>query len=123
MASDSLLFHVDAVVADGKPVAFEDGSATLSGAHRFENEVVTSAQGQDYARRRRVPTSIRLRMQFNNTVDPDALSKVKDIQITLRDTQSGRRALAQKCVFGSLGEIGGGAVDITYLVLTPIQWL
>ena len=123
MASDSLLFHVDAVVADGKPVAFEDGSATLSGAHRFEDEVVTSAQGQDYARRRRVPTSIRLRMQFNNTVDPDALSEVKDIQITLRDTQSGRRALAQKCVFGSLGEIGGGAVDITYLVLTPIQWL
>lgn len=123
MASDSLLFHVDAAVVDGKPVAFEDGSATLSGAHRFENEVVPSANGQDFARRRRVPTSIRLRLQFNNTVDPDALAKAKDIQITLRDTQSGRRALAQKCVFGSLGEIGGGAVDITYLVLTPIQWL
>jgi len=123
MASDSLLFHVDAVVVDGKPAAFEDGSATLSGAHRFENEVVPSANGQDFARRRRVPTSIRLRLQFNNMVDPDALAKAKDIQITLRDTQSGRRALAQKCVFGSLGEIGGGAVDITYLVLTPIQWL
>lgn len=123
MSAATSLFHPDNVVADGKPVAFEDGSATLSGAAGFENEVVPSAQGPDFSRRRRVPRVLRLRLQFGNTVDPVALSKAKGVQITLRDSQSGRRVMCNNCEFASLGEIGGGTVDLVYNVMEPPQWL
>lgn len=123
MAADQLLFHVDAIVVDGKPIAFEDGSAMLTGAARFENEMVPSASGNDFARRRRVPTTLRVRLQFNNAVDPAALAATSGVQITARDSQSGRRAMLPNCMFGSLGDLGGGAVDVTYLVLSPIEWL
>lgn len=123
MAAEQLLFHVDTIVVDGKPIAFEDGSAMLTGAARFENETVPSASGNDFARRRRVPTTLRIRLQFNNVVDPAALASTSGVQITARDSQSGRRAMLPNCMFGSLGDLGGGAVDVTYLVLSPIQWL
>lgn len=123
MAADQLLFHVDAIVVDGKPIAFEDGSAMLTGAARFENDMVPSASGNDFAKRRRVPTTLRIRLQFNNAVDPAALAATSGVQITARDSQSGRRAMLPNCMFGSLGDLGGGAVDVTYLVLSPIEWL
>jgi hypothetical protein len=118
-----LLFKIDTIVLDGTPLAFEDGSGMLSGAARFENEIVPSASGEDGARRRRVPTTLRARLQFANTTDVDRLAATSDVQITARDSQSGRRALLTKCMFGSMGEIGGGAVDVTFNVLAPIQWL
>ena len=123
MAADSLLCHIDTIVVGGQAVAFEDGSAMLSGAHRFENTTVPSATGNDFAKRARVPTVLKLRVQFSNAVDPAALAGVSGVQITVRDTQSGRRALMQNCAFGSMGELGGGAVDLTYIVLSPVQWL
>jgi hypothetical protein len=123
MAGESLLFHIDTIVVDGRPIAFEDGSATLSGAQRFDNETVPSATGKDFAKRRRVPTTLRARLQFNNQVDPAQLGAQRNVQITARDTQSGRRAMMQDCMFGTLGDLGGGAVDVTYLVLSEVQWL
>ena len=122
-AADSLLFHVDTIVVDGKPVAFEDGSASLSGAARYENTVVPSASGNDFASRKRVPTVLSMKMQFSNAVDPAALSQSKDVTITLRDTQSGRRAMCSKCIFSSLGDLGAGSVELKYLVLAPVDWL
>ena len=123
MAVDALLFHIDTIVVGGQAVAFEDGSAMLSGAHRFQHDPVVSASGNDFTKRSRVPTVLKLRVQFNNAVDPAALAGVSGVQITVRDTQSGRRALMQNCSFGSMGELGGGAVDLTYNVLSPVQWL
>jgi hypothetical protein len=123
MAGENLLFRVDTLVVDGKPVAFEDGSARLSGAARFENELRPSASGDDFASRRRVPTTVTVQLQFNSATDPASLAGQTEVQITLRDQQSGRRALLPKCMFGSLGEIGGGSVQLTYLVLAPVQWL
>lgn len=123
MSADSMLFHVDNIVVDGRPISFEDGSASLSGAAGYENEVVPSAQGRDFARRRRVPRQLRLRLQFGNDVDPDALARANGVQIAIRDTKSGRRALLNDCVFGSLGDLGAGSVDLTYHVMSPIQWL
>lgn len=122
-AADSLLFHIDTVVVDGKPIAFEDGSGTLTGAARFENSVVTSASGNDFAMRKRVPTQLRLKLQFSNAVSVPDLANTSGVQITARDRASGRRALMNNCSFGSLGDLGGGAVDITYNVLSPIEWL
>lgn len=123
MAGDLLLFHIDTIVADGTPLAFEDGSGTLTGAARFENETVLSASGDDYSRRKRVPTLFKARLQFGASLDPESLTKQSEIQITARDTQSGRRALMPKCSFASMGDLGGGAVDVTWAVLAPIQWL
>jgi len=123
MANEHLLVHIDTIVSDGVPMAFEDGSATISGAHRFENTVVPSAQGDDFARRSRVPTTMRFRYQFNNQADPVRMSAAKDIQMTFRDSQSGRRGTCRKCMFGTMGDIGGGPVDMTYLLLSPIEWL
>lgn len=123
MATNPLLFTIDTIVVDGKPIAFEAQSAMLSGAARYNNDVVPSASGDDAAKRVRVPTLLKVRLQFTNTVDPAQLAGISGVQITARDTQSGRRALMQNCMFGSLGDIGGGAVDVTFNILAPIQWL
>ncbi|MBK1613370.1 hypothetical protein CKO44_07790 [Rubrivivax gelatinosus] len=123
MAGDLLLFHIDTIVVDGTPMAFEDGSGTLTGAARFENETVLSASGDDYSRRKRIPTLFKVRAQFGKSLDPQTLTSQSEVQITARDTQSGRRALMPKCSFASMGDLGGGAVEVTWAVLAPIQWL
>lgn len=121
--ADSTLFHIDTIVVDGQAVAFEDGTGMLTGAHRYEHDTVVSASGDDFARRRRVPTTLRLRLQFTGEQSPERLAAVADVQITARDSQTGRRALLTKCRFNTMGDLGGGAVDVTYGVLAPVQWL
>lgn len=123
MATNNMLFHIDVLIVDGAPVPIEDGSATLSGAARFQNEVVPSASGDDYLKRKRVPTLLKAKIQFGPSVDPKKFSALSEVQITARDSVSKRRALMPKCSFGEMGEIGGGAVDVTFNVLAPVQWL
>lgn len=118
-----LLFKIDTIIVDGAPIAFEDGSGAIEGAARFTNQVVPSASGDDFNRRTRVPTLFRARIQFNDTVDPATFAAMQGVQIAARDQSSGRRALMPNCSFGEMGSIGGGAVDITFNVLSPIQWL
>lgn len=123
MADDNLLYKIDAVVADGVALPITDGSGKISGAARFENDVALSASGDDYNKRKRVPTLFKAQIQFGPSADPAKFAAMKDIQITARDTQSGRRALMPRCSFGSLGDIGDGPVDVVFNVLSPIQWL
>ena len=123
MAVDNMLFHVDAVIIDGKPLAIEDGTGMLSGSARFENEVVPSGTGDDFQKRKRVPTLFKCKIQFGPSVNPTDYAGMNGVQVTARDTQSGRRALMTKCSFGQIGEIGGGSVDITFNVLSPVQWI
>lgn len=122
-AADSSIYKIETIVVDGKAVAFEDGSATISGAARFENSIVPSASGNDFSMRKRVPTTLRMRLQFGPAVNVPELANTSGVQITARDPKSGRRALMNNCQFGSLGDLGNGAVDITYNVLSPIEWL
>jgi hypothetical protein len=122
-AADNMLFHIDQIVADGKPIAFEDGSGMLSGAARFENEVVASASGDDFNKRKRVPTFFKCKIQFGPAVNPEDYTKMLGIKLTARDAQSGRRAMMPNCSFGQLGDLGGGSVDVTFNVLAAIQWL
>ena len=121
--TDNMLFHIDQIVVDGKPIAFEDGTGMLSGAARFENEVVASASGDDFNKRKRVPTLFKCKIQFGPAVNPEDYAKMQGIQITARDAQSSRRALMANCSFGQMGEVGGGSVDVTFNVLSAIQWL
>lgn len=124
MAGETQLLKFDTIVADGVALPFEDGSGTLSGAAGWENTVVPSASGDDFTSRKRVARMLKAKIQFGSTVDPAALAAMKDIQITARDTQSGRRCLLARCTFGSLGDVGGGgSVDITFGVLAAPQWL
>lgn len=123
MATDNMLFHIDVIVVDGAPLAFEDGSGMLTGAARFSNEVVSSASGDDFTKRKRVPTTFKCKIQFDSDVVPIDFAKIKGAQITARDSQSGRRVVLNKCGFGEMGEIGGGSVDVTFNVLAPPQWL
>jgi hypothetical protein len=123
MATDSLLLHIDQIVIDGKAVEFEDGSCMISGTHRYENKVIVAASGNDAASRNRVPTTLKLRLLLKNPADIPAITAAKDTLIAARDTQKGVRAICKSCIFLSLGELGSGAVDITYGVLAPIQWL
>lgn len=119
----SQLFHIETIVVDGKPVSFEEGSATISGAAGYENQVVPSASGDDFDMRRRVPRQIRMRIQFGNTVDPARLAAQKQVEITARDPNSSRRAYMKNCSFASMGDVGQGAVDLVYNIKSPIQWL
>lgn len=123
MGTENMLFHVDVIVADGKPLAFEDGTGMLAGAARFTNEVVPSASGDDFEKRKRVPTTFKCKLQFGSNMVPNDFNKMHGVQITARDSQTGRRALMPKCSFAELGEIGGGSVEITWNVLAEPQWL
>lgn len=121
--TDNMLFHIDNILIDGAPIAFEDGSGTLTGAARFENEVVPSGTGDDFSKRKRVPTTFKCKLQFGPLVDPQGYADIVGAQIAARDQKSGRRALLPNCSFASMGEIGAGSVDVTFNVLSPIQWL
>lgn len=123
MATNNLLFHIDTLIIDGAPVAFEDGSGMINGAAGFENETVVSASGDDFQKRKRIARTFDCKIQFGPAVDPAKFSALSEIQITARDAQSKRRALMPKCSFASMGGIGGGTVDIKFNVLAPIQWL
>lgn len=123
MAGENNLFEIDAIVADGVAIPFESASARLVGAAGFEREAVPSAQGDDFTRRKRVTRQLRATIQFGPAANPDALMGMDGIQITARDTQSGRRALMTRCSTASVGEIGAGGVEVVWLVLSPIQWL
>jgi hypothetical protein len=123
MATQNLLFHIDTVIVDGAPIAIEDGSGMISGAAGFENDIVPSATGDDFQKRKRVPRLFKTKLQFGPSVDPAKFSSLSEIQITARDSVSKRRVLMPKCSFGSMGEIGGGSVDVTFNVLSALQWL
>lgn len=121
--TDSILFRADQITVDGKPVAIEDGSAMLEGASRFENEVVASGTGDDYLKRKRVPTTFKFKLQFGSKINPEDYAQMVGVQITARDSQTQRRALMNNCAFAKMGEIGGGTVEVTFNVLSPVQWL
>ena len=122
MGTENMLFHIDQVTVDGAPMAFEDGSGMLSGSARFTNEVVASASGDDFEKRKRVPTFFKCKIQFGANIVPTDFNKLRGVMIRARDSQTGRRVLLTKCSFGEMGEVGGGAVDITFNVLAEPQW-
>jgi hypothetical protein len=123
MSGEKNLFHVDELVIDGAPQPFEDGTATLTGAARWENTVVPSASGDDYQSRKRVATTVRFKLQLGKNEQVVDYAMLTDAQIVCRDKVSGKRALMPRCGFASMGEIGGGSVDVTFNVLAAIQWL
>lgn len=123
MATDKMLFHIDQLVVDGDPMPFEDGTATITGAARWENTAVPSASGDDFQSRKRVATQVKFKLQFGPQEHPMDFADLIDSQIACRDKVSGRRALMPRCGFASMGEIGGGSVEVTFNVLAPIQWL
>lgn len=123
MAGENLLFQIDQIVVDGQALAFESGTGELINAAGFENEGVASATGDDFVKRKRVVRELKLKLQFANTTDPQRMAAQSNVQIAARDTQGGRKALLNRCAFKSMGSIGGGSVELSYLVLTPIQWM
>jgi len=124
MATDKMLFHVDAITVDGAPVAFEDGTGVLTGAARWENTVVpTAGSGDDFASRKRVATIFKLKLQFGQGQAPTDFSTVTDARVTATDQVTGRRVMLPRCGFGSMGEIGAGSVEVTFNVLSAPQWL
>lgn len=123
MAGEKSLFHVDELVIDGAPQSFEDGTATITGAARWENNVVPSASGDDYQSRKRVPTTVRFKLQLGGNEKVADYASMTDAQIVCRDKVNGKRAMMPRCSFASMGEIGGGSVDVTFNVLAPIQWM
>lgn len=122
--AETLLYKIDTLVADGIALEIEESSVSIEGPTRFENKVVLAANGADAQSRQRVPCMIKARILFKASTDPEQLAGMRDVQMTVRDTQSGKRALATNCSFASMGAVGaGGPVDITWNVLSPLQWL
>ena len=123
MAGENQLFKIDTIVVDGIALPFEDGSGSLEGAAGWENTVVHSASGDDFTSRKRIPRMFKTKLLFGNAMDPAAFAKMKNVQIAARDSQSGRRCVMTRCVFSSMGSLGGGGpVDITFSVLSAPQW-
>jgi hypothetical protein len=121
--ADSSLFHVDVIVVDGQALAFEDSSGMISGAAGFENEAKLSASGPDYTLRKRVARVLKAKLQYTGAVTPDQFAAMKDVQIALRDTVSGRKCVADGASFKSLGDVGSGVVDVEFNLLQALKWL
>lgn len=117
------LLHFDQLVVGGVALEVVDGTVRATGMAGFENSAVPSASGNDYSKRARVPRSLSMQVQFGADMSPDTLRSMRGVQITARDTQSGRRVLMNTCDFASMGEIGTGPVDVSFLVLAEPQWL
>jgi hypothetical protein len=117
------LLHFDQVVVSGVALEVVDGSVSASGFAGFENSAVPSASGNDYSKRARIARSLRMQVQFGADMSPDTLRNMRGVQITARDTQSGRRVLMNNCEFASMGDVGTGPVDVSFLVLAEPQWL
>lgn len=117
-------FKIDTIIVDGVSYAIEDGTATLSGSAGFEQSAILSGTGPDFVSRKRVPRMVKCKLQFGMDVTPPQLENMQGVQISARDTLTGRRALLNDCVFSSMGDVGAGqAVDVTFVVLQPVQWL
>jgi hypothetical protein len=123
MAGENQLFHIDVIVADGQAIAFEDSSATLSGAAGFKNDVKVSASGDDFTTRSRVPRMLKAKLQWAATDDPKKYAGMSNVQLAMRDSFTGRKVLAPKATFGELGDIGAGTVDVTFILNAELQWL
>lgn len=123
MGVENMLLHIDTVVADGQILAFEDGTGVLSGAAGEANDIVLSASGDDFTKRKRVGRMLKLKLQFGSNDVPSNFAKMRGVQISARDAQNGRRVLLTKCTFESLGDIGNGSVDLSYHVLSEPQWI
>ncbi|VVD68286.1 MULTISPECIES: hypothetical protein [Pandoraea] len=123
MACDSELFRVDSFTVDGEEWAIEDGSATIEGAAGFEREAALAANGPDFTTRKRVARVIKAKLLFTGSRNPDTISQICEAQIVMTNLHTGRRVRAGKCSFMSMGEVGTGAVDIQFAVLTALQWL
>lgn len=117
------LLHFDQVVVRGVGLDTVDGSVVGSGFAGYENTAVPSSMGDDYSKRARIARSLRMQVQFGPTVSPEDLRSIRDEQITARDSQSGRRVLMTRCTFASMGDVGAGPVDVSFLVLAEPQWL
>lgn len=123
MAGENQLFHIDTIVVDGQPLEFEDSTGVISGAAGFKNDAKLSSQGDDYTMRSRVPRMLRAKLQWSAKSDPKTYAKMSGVQIAMRDAFTGRKCLAPKATFGELGDIGGGTVDITFILNSDLQWL
>jgi hypothetical protein len=122
--TDQLLFKIDTLVLDGVALPIEDGTGVLSGAAGWENTVVPSASGDDFNSRKRVPRLMKARLQFGPGFDADALANANGVQLAVRDSYSGRKAILHNCSFGSMGDVGGGGpVDVVFNVLSPVEWV
>ena len=122
--AETLLMKIDTLVVGGIALEIEDSSVVVDGATRFENTTVLAASGADAQARKRVPCMISARIMFKASTDPRQIAELRDAQITLRDSQSGKRALATNCSFASMGPVGSGnPVDVKWNVLTELQWL
>lgn len=123
MAANNQLFQVDTIVVNGVALAFEHSTAELDGAGRYDNEVVPSASGDDFAKYKRVPTTLKCKVQFAANSTPDDFASISEAQISLRQEKTGKRCLLPKCSFGKMGAIGQGSVEVTFNVLSAPQWL
>jgi len=123
--ADETLYHVDVLTVGGKPIGIEDGTATIQGALGFANRTVPNSNpnSSDGQVRARVPRSIMAKILFKPGVAVEDFAKMKQVQITLRDLQSGRRCMANNCSIATMGDIGTGTVDVVFNVLEPYQWL
>lgn len=123
MAAKNQLFQVDDIIVDGVAIAFESGTAELEGIAGYEHEVVPSATGDDYTKYKRVARTVKAKIQFGPTTTPEMFSGISEAQISLRQRATGRRAIAAKCSFAKMGTVGAGSVEVTFNMLSPLQWL
>jgi len=123
MAGEKTQFRIDELVINGAPQAFEDGSASIAGAARWENGVVTTSGGDDFETRKRVPCTVTFKLQFGANEQVTDFATLRDAQVVCRDMVTGKRALMPRCGFGSMGNLGEGSVAVVLNVLSQIQWI
>lgn len=122
--NDCLLYVIDEIMINGVLENTEQGSIELINPSGWENEAVASSTGDHGTKRKRVPTSIKFKRMTDGSYKPDQYTSLDSVQVSFRDTKTGRRGRVDKATYGKHGNLGNGdSPEIELIFNNAIQWL
>lgn len=121
MAQHELYDNLD-IQVDGLTIQTETGGVTLEGALGWEGDAVAATSGPHNLTGKRIVPKVKAKALFNQNLTIEQIRGWTDVRLTLsKSWGTERRVLCHNCSVATLGELGGGAVDVEFHVAGEIQ--
>lgn len=116
------LFDELEIQVDSLTIQTETGGVTLEGSLGWEGEATAATSGPHNLTGKRVVPKVKAKALFNQNLTIAQVKGWTDVRLTLKKSWgTERRVLCHNCSVATLGELGGGAVDVEFNVLGEIQ--
>lgn len=116
------LFQIDSLILDGTPINIADDTTTFENPLGAEYEGHASASGEHGRTRKAVVPMIKSEILFGGEYTP-ADFDVNNVDIVLKQINTGKRVRCPKASISKLGEMGKGKVSVEFMVMGEPQWL